>query len=83
MRAGTNGNGATVRRMLLPAAVVLVALAGAAEPNVAGMVVAVRGEVTVVRADGTSAPLALKDSVWQGDQVRTGERGRVQISFAD
>lgn len=83
MRAGIDGNGATVRGMLLLAATVLVALAGAAEPNAAGMVVAVRGEVTVVRADGTSAPLALKDSVWQGDQVRTGDRGRVQISFAD
>ena len=55
----------------------------AVAPEPAGMVVAVRGEVTVTRADGKAAPLALKDAVFQSDTLKTGDRGRVQVCFTD
>lgn len=54
-----------------------------ADPEPAGQVVAVRGDVAVLHADGKSAPLALKDPVAPMDTIRTGERGRVQIAFTD
>ncbi|MBN2448843.1 MAG: FecR domain-containing protein [Lentisphaeria bacterium] len=56
--------------------------AGGAEEAIAGTVVAVRGEVSCLRAGGRQN-LALKDPVHRGDTVETGARGRVQISFAD
>lgn len=55
--------------------------AAAAEP--AGLVVAVRGDVQVTRAEGKASPLALKDAVFQNDTLETGERGRVQVCFTD
>lgn len=59
------------------------AAARAADPEVEGLVVAVRGDVTVIHPDGRSAPLALKDKVLPMDTIRTGDRGRVQICFPD
>ena len=56
---------------------------GAADPEAAGLVVAVRGDVAVTHADGKAEPLALKSSVRRHDTVRTGDRGRVQITFTD
>jgi hypothetical protein len=51
--------------------------------DAAGLVVAVRGEVTVTRADGQTVPLALQDAVFQHDTLKTGARGRVQVCFTD
>lgn len=77
IRKGTRG------ALLLVASLALGAAAPAVAAEVAGLVVAVRGDVSVTHADGRAAPLALKDSVWPGDRVRTGDRGRLQICFAD
>jgi len=54
-----------------------------AAPDPVGLVVAVRGDVAVAHADGTGGPLALKGPVLPMDTVKTGERGRVQITFTD
>ncbi len=52
-------------------------------PTPAGLVVAVRGDVTITPAGGTARPVVLKDEVRQHDTLRTGARGRVQICFED
>ena len=52
-------------------------------PTPAGLVVAVRGEVTITPAGGAARPVVLKDEVRQHDTLRTGARGRLQICFED
>jgi hypothetical protein len=84
MKASYDVLAVAVRRTVFSALALLALQVGwAADPEVAGLVVAVRGEVTVAHADGTSGPLALKDPVLPLDTVKTGERGRVQICFTD
>ncbi len=78
-RRGASGRGA----LRLGGGMLLAALALVAAPDPAGLVVAVRGEVHVTRADGKGVPLALKDAVFQNDTLKTGERGRVQVCFTD
>jgi len=56
-----------------------VAVAG----EVVGKVVAVRGNVLAVDADGAGRQLVLRESVFEGDTVKTGANGRLQMLFSD
>jgi hypothetical protein len=47
-----------------------------------GQAAVVRGEVYVER-NTNKQPLKARDSVYQGDKILTGEKGKVQIIFAD
>lgn len=49
----------------------------------AGTVVAVRGKVKLLRNKAKEKRIALKDEVFQGDIIKTGTRGRIQLSFKD
>jgi hypothetical protein len=53
-----------------------------AEDKMVGQAAVVRGEVYVERGDSKIA-LKARDNVYQGDKVITGEKGKVQIIFAD
>ncbi len=53
------------------------------QPDSAAKVVAVRGAVILQHADGTDEQLRIKSKINVGDIVETGDRGRVQICFAD
>lgn len=49
----------------------------------AGVVVAVRGDVTATDAKNRTRKLALKNEIYRQDTIRTGKRGRLQIMFTD
>jgi len=48
-----------------------------------GSVIAIRGDVQAVTADGQSRELAMKQNVFRRDTIRTGAHSRVQMMFAD
>lgn len=52
------------------------------EPPVA-TVVAARGGVQAIAGDGATRQLQIKSPIHQGDTLKTGKRGRVQILFTD
>ncbi|OGV73561.1 MAG: hypothetical protein A3K19_27825 [Lentisphaerae bacterium RIFOXYB12_FULL_65_16] len=55
----------------------------AAEPEVIGTVVAMRGDVKAIHPDKGERQLAMKGQVFLRDTIKTGDRGRVQVSFED
>lgn len=61
--------------LLLPTTVV------AAEP--VGRVLVAAGGVTAEQEDASTRALGRRDAVYEGDRIRTGPRGRVQIRFDD
>ena len=52
-------------------------------PQRAGLVTALRGNVELLRPGQDARKPAVKDPIFEGDTVRTGNRGRVQICFED
>ena len=48
-----------------------------------GTVVAVRGVVKAISAEGESRRLAIKAPIFGEDSLTTGNRGRIQLLFAD
>ncbi|MDH3393003.1 MAG: FecR domain-containing protein, partial [Desulfobulbaceae bacterium] len=48
-----------------------------------GTVVAVRGVVNAISADGQSRRLSIKAPVFGADSLETGKRGRIQLLFSD
>lgn len=76
------------RRLLLLLLLPLLLAGGAgnssaAEKEAAGMVIAIRGEAEAVAMAGASRKLAIKEPVFQGDTLKTGKGGRLQIMFKD
>ncbi|MDX9981036.1 MAG: FecR domain-containing protein, partial [Lentisphaeria bacterium] len=67
---------------LLSFALVLTASAEVARQR-AGIVTALRGEVSVQAPGGEGRPPAIKEQIFEGDTIKTGNRGRVQICFED
>jgi len=60
------------------------AAVAAAEPEEPiGMVAAVRGEVQALHAERGNRDLKPKDPLFRGDVIKTGERGRIQLTFPD
>lgn len=53
------------------------------EPEAAGMVIALRGEVVAVNGAGVTRKLNIKDSFFPKDTIKTGKRSRLQIMFRD
>ena len=51
--------------------------------DVAGNVSFISGTVIAVGADGSERVLALGDAVYEGDQIRVAEGGRIEISAAN
>lgn len=49
----------------------------------AGIVTALRGEVSVQAPGAEGRTPAIKEEIFEGDTVKTGNRGRVQICFED
>ena len=81
---------ATLRSILLSGCILLAVpglhaqpVAGSAAPKPVGRVVAVRGKVEAVSPTNVRRALAIRESIFEGDTVNTGARGRVQISFSD
>ena len=48
-----------------------------------GSVVSVRGEVVALGTGGAKRDLAFKSPIYRMDTIKTGERGRVQLTFKD
>lgn len=46
-------------------------------------VVAIRGNVQALNAQGKSRPLAIQSAIFEDETLQTGERSRVQIMFSD
>ena len=69
--------------MLLALACLLLAAAAWAQQAPAGRVTAVIGVVEAVAADGDIRRLQRGDSVFEGDTLRSGPRGRAQVRFTD
>jgi hypothetical protein len=68
--------------ILLSLALVL-ASSAAVPAQRAGIVTALRGEVSVQRPGGESRTPGIKEEVFEGDTIKTGSRGRVQVCFED
>jgi hypothetical protein len=47
------------------------------------MVTAVRGDVDILRPKAEPEKAAIKTEIFEGDMIKTGKRGRVQICFED
>jgi len=46
-------------------------------------VIAIRGRITATSPKDTTRPLAINGSLYKGDTIKTGSRGRMQIMFID
>ncbi len=55
----------------------------AASQESAAIVVAVRGDVQAINANGESRKLSVKSEVYEEDTIKSGKRGRLQILFTD
>jgi len=74
-----------LRRLSLPlfcSAVIFGAIRGDAAESV-GMIVAIRGQAEAVSPDNVSRALKMKSPIFRGDTLKTGARGRLQMSFLD
>lgn len=74
------------RLSLLLAFLVLLIATGASAEAVrqrAGMITAVRGDVSLLRPGEEPQAPGIKADVFEGDTVMTGDRGRMQICFED
>ena len=81
---GTRLAPSLIEAFLPPEAPGQYAQAGApAEPVPVGQVRDLDGDATVIRADGTRAPLAVGDALFLGDVVETGDDGSLDLQFAD
>ena len=69
--------------MMMACLMTLPAQAGEDAGDFIGQVVAVRGKVQAVKADGTSRPLKLKDKVFRAETLKTDKRGKLQVMFLD
>lgn len=69
--------------LALVALLFAIAAPAAVDRQRAGIVTAIRGEVSLKHADGQPQTPGIKAEVFEGDLVTTGERGRVQICFED
>jgi hypothetical protein len=69
-----------LRHLLL--GVALTAFTAAADPDVAGIIKSVDGQVTVTHA-GAAAPAQVGGAVYQADTVSTGADGAAGITFED
>jgi hypothetical protein len=53
------------------------------EKNVAGMLLLVKGKVFIINSAGEKLPAKIRDKIYTGDRIETGNDGIVQVSFAD
>ncbi len=51
--------------------------------NAAATVIAIRGDVKAINAEGKERTLIMKSPIYSQDTIKTGKRGRIQIFFTD
>lgn len=70
-------------RPLILLSLLLALASSAAVPPRAGIVTALRGDVSLQRLDAAPRRPDIKEEIFEGDTIATGSRGRVQICFED
>lgn len=77
------GTGSLLSLLLTMVLLLSTALPAVAESDAIGRIIAIRGQATAVDGAGTSRSLQLKSAIGIGERIKTGQRCRLQIMFAD
>ena len=64
-------------------ALLLAFAATGAAPQRAGLITALRGDVSIIRPGKEARKPKLKEDIFEGDTLKTGARGRLQVCFED
>ena len=64
-------------------ALLLAFAASGAAPQRAGRITALRGDVSIIRPGKEARKPELKEDIFEGDTLKTGARGRLQVCFED
>ncbi|MEX1057507.1 MAG: hypothetical protein WED11_07235, partial [Natronospirillum sp.] len=72
-----------LRTSLLVIWLMLVLPVSAKAEAVIGRIISAVGDVVALRQDGEERALRRRDTIMEGDTIRTGEEGRTQIRFID